>query len=263
MNKKFIVDESDRKYIEKVYGDFYPERAFLILRLTKIQNETNAIPPIEDWSNGADGSIKIRYKWVDGIELGKILEESTEDEQTLYGKKLAVLLKKIHAVKVAEPHDNWGRWYVDHCSRIMKRVESIEDFYKDKVYELFMQEAYYVFSSESHSYTHGDVSWDNIVVRDGELYLIDWDNIGIRNPWFDLLGSFEHLEDYKAFLVTLIWEYFDGSIPDDFKHFYKAILCGQVLDFLLYESWNPNGDIAYALTKLRDIYDYLLLKGEG
>ena len=160
-------------------------------------------------------------------------------------------------MNIDEKYEDWNKWYIDHIIRVMKKVEPIEFSYKDMIYAIFEEEKEYLLKNNLSSYTHGDVSWNNVIANINNIFLIDWDYVDIRHPWFDLAGTFEHLDDYGIFLDNLINEYFDENVPIDFYHVYKVFLCGQVLEYLLYEKRKENGNIIYALNKIKYVYDYV------
>lgn len=78
-------------------------------------------------------------------------------------------------------------------------------------------------------YGHNDLLAANLIDDGSRLWLIDWDYAGFNTPLFDLGGLSSNCDLDEASEKSLLEQYFDGPISDEFMRRYLAMKCASLL----------------------------------
>lgn len=121
------------------------------------------------------------FELVDAPSLKSYILQNPSSVQAMAVKE-AALLKKIHAIKL----ETGALPYYEKIYR--QRVESMRDLLTDK--EIVAAQKVIDSLSLRNTYVHGDFHPANIMVRDGELILVDMVNSSLGHPMYDLMSVY-------------------------------------------------------------------------
>ena len=124
------------------------------------------------------------YEWINASTLGQYLSNNpTKLEE--YAIKMSKLLRKLHSTAFNEgvlpdARDNLHIW---------ADIAEKSGYYSDEVIYKLRNVINNI--PIDNTFIHGDFHPGNIMVKDGELLLIDMTDASVGNPIIDLLGSYQ------------------------------------------------------------------------
>lgn len=168
--------------ILKVYAEGFPEEE--VRRLYRVSEclNTNGIHTARTYEVvKAGNALGIIQEYIDGKPLVHLIAERVEKRNDA-AEKMGELLKRVHALpadpEIFMPLSRMFGGLLDRCGDLLtddqkkRAAETVAAFPgKDTV-------------------LHGDFHENNILVRDGEYYLIDLDSMCIGSPLFEFMQFF-------------------------------------------------------------------------
>ena len=138
-----------------------------------------------------------------GIRISKFIHHTkkynitpTNYEILLVSKKL----KKLHNSKVVVP---FGYMMFKKLKDYKKEVDQLY-YVNDKYEQKIIKETQRIFSTVSLCLCHNDLVHNNLLFRHDDLFIIDWENGAMNNPYFDLASFISEnnlsLEQKELFL---------------------------------------------------------------
>lgn len=214
--EKFHVWANDRQYLVKITPETVNFGIYETLK--KMCDEGIRVIAAIKWKYFYNNkSTVFVYDWVPGESLETILKKCDRFEKESYGKKAAVLLKQFHSFNVVQfdwnsnPYSLYRRY--DFCIAWYRAtypyLKEINAYIKDnkKIWK----------TCSRYSLTHQDLRPENILVSNNKLYLVDFETAGIADPYSDFVFCISMQPEYQIdFSLSLIKEYFDNDVPDEF-----------------------------------------------
>lgn len=204
-------------------------RAFNNIRI--LNDKGIAVPEIYDFGQFSDN--KHGYAvvdWIDGVSLDNLL---IDDSLIIkYGKIVAEELLKMHNIDTNEKTDIYDK-FINSFNKKINKLKNLGIDYTSSVLESFVLDNIKYLKELDTSIIHGDFHLGNIIVNDDRICFIDLDVCKNDFAWIDLSTNACNL-DYPKFYTTLINEYFNNSIPDNFWIIYNLYGSLYCLDYILY-----------------------------
>ena len=161
------------------------------------------------------------YEWIDAVSLAETIRRNPEQAGE-YRIKYAKMLRSIHRIPMSDVfqdikalHKTWAGGLAEYLteSEIRSLLDLIEEI------------------PERDTFVHCDCHVGNVMVRDGELVLIDMADVGRGHPLFDIGAEYYHyklmpvLYDRERMLEILLGfvpeqEDFTDRIWDDLVKYY-------------------------------------------
>ncbi|WP_113631998.1 phosphotransferase [Pectobacterium peruviense] len=221
---------SDKKYyVETAGGEKY------LLRTSDASEYEKKKSEFEIMQKFTDAGIKLSFpvdfgvsdngksvyqllSWIEGGEALEVLETLTEDEQYVYGKKAADMLRQMEKIDHKPASPEWAQLYGERIEKYIERYlncqETIEDADKLIVY---LRENINRIGERPTSLMHEDFQTDNMVISpEGELYAIDFQMCGSVDPYLAMMSVDFTARSSVAFAVGQINGYFGEEVPDEF-----------------------------------------------
>ena len=131
-----------------------------------------------------DGMYGMIYELINADTLGKYINSHPE-EMEKYAVEMAELLRQLHDTEFNENELPDARLGLKNWIKIAEDSGYYRQSDLDKVYDLV--------DSIPHrdTFIHGDFHPGNIMLSDGEMFLIDMTDASIGHPVIDLLGMFQ------------------------------------------------------------------------
>lgn len=229
-NKMYKIVTDKNKYAIKILNDdkinknpdilHKIETSELIAELAA-KNNINAINALKfnnKYIQNIDNKYILIFKWVEGQVL------LTKEINLQHVEKIAKQLSKLHSIKITENIDteninskinfekylkltyeinsDWAKYFQDNYQKI-NEIYEIVYFHYNKL-------------SKQKAYVHKDLNRKNIIWKDDNPYIIDWETAKIGNPSIDFFNS--------AWFLTA------DVNPDKFSVFAKTYLQNMKLE---------------------------------
>ena len=232
-NSNFEVDSSgwtnfaikvDGKYLfrfprhDEAYNAISKE--YKILEVLNKKLPSNIKVPNYIFSN-LDGDFPyVGYKLIDGIFLtGEVFEGLTKEEKDKVLNSMSVFLNILHSIDYHElglEPTNAIEWYKD----LYNRVQNICFKYFDEELKYKTMKLFETFFSDEtmHNYkptlVHGDLSEDHILITEGGVGIIDFGDLMVFDPAYDLIWAYICGKDFYEQLL----DKYEGNKDDYFEH---------------------------------------------
>lgn len=209
----------------------------------------------------AGDSYGVVYEMVEADTLGQFLTKHPEETEA-YTRKMVDMLKQMHSTEFEEDELQDARNIIYH------RIDNASTRGLFTPEEVAAMRAFTDSFPKRNTFVHGDFHPGNIMVKDGELILIDVGDSGTGHPINDLMGMYMiyvvapekgitkqycGLDDDAARKLwpAILKEYFETDDPAPYE---KAIAGVSMLKLMLFIAVNPNipderRSIALARTK--------------
>jgi len=238
--EKYKLIKNNKYYLLRLFDIRFMSSRYIALENMELLSKNNInVPKVYDKGIFNDKKGYALIEWVDGISLeDKLL---TVDDEINYGKISAIELRKMHSIKTSfqqSEYENLLRKFQRKIEKLNSLNLSISDLDILKKYVEYNIDIFK--ENNTNSIIHGDFHPGNLVVNNNNnITFIDMDVCKISHPWHDLSSNACNME-YPNFYSSVITNYFDEHIPDDFWKVYNVFGCYYVLDYILY-SLRTNG----------------------
>lgn len=212
------------------------------------------VPECISFEKKSDGIYQL-LSWVDGKELDKILPTLDKRQQYEVGIKAGKILARIHEVaKVDEQNKDWYERYFDV---IEPRLEAYrnegESFEEASIILEFIEHNKHLLRGRKQCFHHGDYHMGNLILRDNEVYVIDWQTVDFDNygdPWYEFnrLGV-----EFPMFASGQIYGYFNGNVPDDFWKLFTLYISTSAITSIVWAKYYAPSELDYILKLNKDI----------
>ncbi|MGL4850345.1 MAG: phosphotransferase [Clostridium sp.] len=239
---------NNKNFLLNYFGNFY------VLRIPSLENENNFNVEHNSIQLLSSSNLipKIIYHNKDsGIMLSKYIKD-TEFNFTLFKSKatlknLALSLNKFHNISI-ENFPLFNPFYeIDKNFSFLQK----QNYKFNHNIRSFLDRKSHIFSTYKDSnilkLCHNDLNTSNILFKKDKLFFIDFEFIGLNDPFFDLATlSWFLTEEERIFLLS---EYL-GREPKEFEK-------NKLVDFLyIVKLWNASWSFKKALENKDSIYDY-------
>ncbi|MGN0479521.1 MAG: aminoglycoside phosphotransferase family protein [Hominenteromicrobium sp.] len=212
------------------------------------------VPECISFEKKDDGIYQL-LSWVDGTELEKILSTLGRKQQYEIGIQAGKILARIHeAAQVdAENQD----WYDRYFEVIGPRLEAYrnegENFKEASIILKYIEQNKHLLRGRKQCFLHGDYHMGNLILRENEVYVIDWQTVDFDNygdPWYEFnrLGV-----EYPSFASGQIYGYFNGSVPDDFWKLFALYISTSAITSIVWAKHYAPSELEYILQLNRDV----------
>lgn len=164
-------------------------------------------------------------EWISGENVHINLENA---------ERIVSILKELHSVQVPVkmPCNNMQEELEYYMRFIKNNLLSFK--HKDEILDYLIQNI--GLCRNVYAFTHMDVHIGNFIQCDGEIYLIDYENMSITDPWRDFVYAvFFHDPIEDAFWLWIIKRYFGDKIPENFWEIMKYYCYMQLLRMIICE----------------------------
>lgn len=181
-----------------------------------------------------DGTLCLMSPWIDGESLETRLLRGSKKDLQHFGEQAAEILLKLHQIPFVYP--GYEKQLQDRVYRVCAQVEELQlSFPQHEQCCNFLRSSMEKYSVEHVCFVHKDIRPENFVVKDEQLYLIDFDNgsLGERAADFSYLttmGGEQFFPFSKEILQTYLTEI-------DFDDFWKKNLLYSTLQVVEYAIW--------------------------
>ena len=244
---KFKADADGESYIVKIVegkrkATFNANRTVWYEALCSAREEDMRIVGPERFDY-IDNRVVTATKWIDGVSLEEYLY-GHPDEKIKYGKQAGRLLFNIHNLAfvksgIEKSNEKFAPRITEKVDALLDSAERLKMHFPgiEKAVE-FLRNNKDVISEDRVGILHNDIRLENILIKDGRLFIIDFDS----GYFGDCYGDFTYLtaladKDFRAFAYAVIMSYFNGEPP---QCFWKANLYFCMIKLIEYAVYKFN-----------------------
>ena len=225
-NKSFCFTCNNKKYIMRVPGE---GTSNLINRTYEFENynaisKLNISDPIK-YINPETG-----YKLTEFISGARVCNPFNDDDLFLCMRKL----REFHKMKLNVKHKFDLFKQIEFYESLWKGKASIYNDYKNVKESVLKLQNYISRNIQTMTFTHIDAVPDNFLIKNNEVYLIDWEYAGMQDPDLDIAMFCIYAGYDKKQIDKLIDIYFENKCSRNIR---IKIYCYIAASGLLWSNW--------------------------
>ena len=248
-DKKYCVTNTDgERYLLRITPiERYETRKALFEILGRVA--ALAIPmcrPVE-FGTCADGVYSLQ-SWIDGEDLETVLPLLPETEQYRVGFRSGEILRKMHVLPAPAEQEEWASRFNRKTNIKTQKYRACGVRFEGDEYVInYIEKNRGLLEKRPQCFQHGDYHVGNMMMKNGELKIIDFDRFDFGDPWEEFNRIVLSAAVSPHFATGQLRGYFGGEPPMEFfkllafyivsnmlSNIYWAIPFGQTeLDFMM------------------------------
>jgi aminoglycoside phosphotransferase (APT) family kinase protein len=216
--KTILTDKDGIEYLLRESKiELYDKRTIQFHILSDMNNLNLPISKPIEYGVLDNGNVYWLLTYLNGNPAEDAVKNMDEGSCYKLGMKTGKILRKIHNIKVEYPTMSWWDKYQSKIERKVNAFKNCEYKleYGDKILDYYLSNIS-LMKSRWQCYTHGDYHLGNMLVEDGEIKIIDFEKVGIADPYDDFKPYCWNVIVSEYFETGLINGYFDNEVPNDF-----------------------------------------------
>lgn len=156
--------------------------------------------------------------WCEGEEAKELLSSLSEKEQYAFGWEAGQMMLKMQTVESYPPASDWARIYGERVAKYIENYKACGiTFESDELIFSFLNKHFSCIDNRPMCLLHEDFQSDNMVISPKkELYAIDFQGIGLVDPYYALMSVMVTAEESPKFSIGQLHSYFNHEVPSDF-----------------------------------------------
>ena len=249
------IDRDGKTYLLRISAhDQYNAKKRDYEILQQMNHAKLPVPKCISFKKKEDGICQL-LSWVNGTELDRILPALARKRQYEIGKQAGRILASIHETANADAESR--DWYDRYFEVIQPRLDAYqtngERFEVAPMILEFLEQNKHLLRGRRQCFHHGDYHMGNLILRDNQVYVIDWQTVDFDNygdPWveFNRLGT-----EYPSFASGQIDGYFNGDVPDEFWRLFALYISTSAITSIVWAKYYAPSELGNILQKNRDV----------
>jgi serine/threonine-protein kinase len=260
-DKKYCITVNDgRKYLLRITQiERYETRKALFGMLEQVAAlDIPMCLPIE-FDTCEDGVYSIQ-SWIDGEDLEAVLPFFSETEQYVLGLKSGEIVRKMHTIPAPDTQDDWYERYNKKIdNRIKANQECVEQglvingmgYLRD-----YVENNRHLLRARPQCFQHGDYHVGNMMMRSGELIIIDFDRFDFGDPWEEFNRITFSAAASPHFATGQLCGYFGGEPPLEFFKLLAFYIAGNFLGGLSWARMFGEKEKEFSKKQIADILSW-------
>ncbi|MHB1483090.1 MAG: aminoglycoside phosphotransferase family protein [Saccharofermentanales bacterium] len=257
-DKKYCVTKNDgMKYLLRVTPIARYERRkalFEVLEQVAALNIPMCLPV--EFGVCEDGVYAL-HSWINGEDAEKVLPDLYEVEQYILGDKSGEILRKIHSIPAPETQENWATRFNRKTNiKIQKYRECGLRFPGDEKVIEYIENNRHLLENRPQSFQHGDYHIGNMMIENGELYIIDFDRYDFGDPWEEFNRIVWSAAASPYFATGQLRGYFNGEPPIEFFKLLAFYIASNTLSSIYWSIPFGQNDIDTMMKQSQDVLSW-------
>jgi len=218
--KYYIKDDRGMQYLLRISGSqSHEEESQLYNALKQLNGIDIRVSKLLNSGLCNNGKNTFRlFSWIDGVEIIKIIENLSKEEQYEYGCDSGKILRKIHEIESPSNRLSWDEHY---NQKIDKKIElyrncGITFDNSDRVID-YIEKKRDLINGRPQSFHHGDYHIGNMLLTsDKKIGVIDFNRLDFGDPWAEFNKIPWSADKSMWFASGQINGYFNNEVPEDF-----------------------------------------------
>lgn len=157
------------------------------------------------------------YEWIEGEDAEEIIPKLSKQEQYHLGIQAGEILKKIHSIPAPDDTEEWEVYFKRKADRNIGRYQNCPIALEGAEVILdYLSQNRDCLKNRPQSFQHGDYHIGNMMMRNGELVIIDFDRFSFGDPWEEFNRIVWCAQKVPFFGAGMLDGYFDFAIPEAF-----------------------------------------------
>lgn len=237
---------------DKKYRAWDPEGRRYFLRICPLAREEKLRQAFSFQKQAADNGLPVSRplelsregnqllwveEWLPGDMAEQVLPSLTQKEQYHFGFQGGEIVKQLHSFPCSPPQIPWEERFGDKIDRKIQMYRGCPLQYENgELFISYLLENRHLLKGRPQCRQHGDFHVGNMMIQNGQLYVIDFDRPDIGDPWEEFNRIVWCAQLSPAFASGMVDGYFDGNPP---LEFWKLLA--------LYISNNTLGSLPWAI----------------
>lgn len=217
-DKKFCVTTSDNmKYLLRItpYDKSETRKALFEILGQVFGLGISMCMPVEYGT--CDEGVYTLHTWIDGKDAEDVIPFLPETEQYILGLKSGEILTKIHSYPAPVTQEDWHTRFMRKTDmKIQKYGNCGIRFNGDKNVLEYLKNNGDIFKNRPQSFQHGDYHIGNMMIQNGELFIIDFDRFDFGDPWEEFNRIVWCAQTAPYFAAGMVDGYFKEKPPLEF-----------------------------------------------
>ena len=217
-DKKYCVTKPDgEKYLLRISPiSRYESRRTLFDMLKRVDKlDIPMCRPVE-FGTCPDGVYALQ-SWIDGGEAEEIIPALSDTEQYAYGVKAGEILRKLHSIPAPEDQEDWETRFNRKIDRKIREYSDCPIKYDGgDAFVDYINSNRGLLHGRPQCFQHGDYHIGNMMIRRGELVIIDFDRFDFGDPWEEFNRIVWCAQKAPPFASGMVDGYFGGEPPLEF-----------------------------------------------
>ena len=195
--------------------------------------------------------------WINGEDAEELIPALPLAEQYELGLRAGRIIRKIHSIPAPCGISDWGEKFSAKIDRKRKMYEDCPlKFEGGEHFIRYIEENRHLIFGRPQSFQHGDFHIGNMMLSEGELYIIDFDRYDYGDPWeeFNRVWSAEAAPEFARGTID---GYFEGEeIPEEFWRLLALYVANNILGSLPWAIDFGEGEIQVMRNQARNILSW-------
>lgn len=164
-----------------------------------------------------DEGVYSLHTWIDGIDAEATVPLLSESRQYALGLQAGEILKQIHSIPAPTTQEDWHtRFNRKTDYKIQKYHECGIRFDGDDNVIAYLKNHRDIFKNRPQTFQHGDYHIGNMMMKNGEIVIIDFDRFDFGDPWEEFNRIVWCAQCAPYFATGMVDGYFDKKPPMEF-----------------------------------------------
>ncbi|MDR2703568.1 MAG: phosphotransferase [Cellulomonadaceae bacterium] len=254
-DKKFCVaDSGGTKYLLRISDiERYADRKSLFEVLEQVA--ALHIPmclPIE-FGTCALGVYSLQ-SWIEGDDLETVLPSLSVAEQFDLGVQAGEILRRMHEISAPPTLETWSARFARKTDlKIQKYRECGIRFRGDEYIIDYLENNRGLLDNRPQCFQHGDYHIGNMMLKDGQLNIIDFDRYDFGDPWEEFNRIVWSAAVSPHFATGQIQGYFGGEPPEEFFRLLAFYIASNALSSIYWAIPFGQGEIGTMLSQSQEV----------
>jgi aminoglycoside phosphotransferase (APT) family kinase protein len=257
-DKKYCVTKNDGvKYLLRITPiQRYETRKALFEILERVAAlDIPMCMPVE-FGTCEDGVYAL-HSWIDGEDAETALPFLPETEQYVLGLKSGEILCKIHSIPAPESQEDWAlRFNRKTNIKIQKYRECGLRFTGDDKIIEYIKHNRHLLENRPQSFQHGDYHIGNMMLENGELWIVDFDRYDFGDPWEEFNRIIWCAVVSPYFATGQLRGYFGGEPPIEFFKLLTFYIASNTLSSIYWAIAFGQGEIDTMMKQSQDVLSW-------
>ncbi|WP_420113049.1 phosphotransferase family protein [Pseudactinotalea sp.] len=201
-----------------------------------------------------DDGLYMLLEWIDGEDLGPLLPRIPASQQYELGVTSGRRLRTIHTAPAPEVATSWTELFNTKIDTKLRTYMASDLRYDgDEHLIRYVAENRHLLDGRPQTFQHGDYHPGNMMLSDGELYIIDFDRADIGDPWEEFNRIVWSAQLSPAFASGQLHGYVGGDPPDTFFRLLALYIATNTLSALPWAARFGQPEIETMLAQGRDV----------
>ncbi len=204
-----------------------------------------------------DEGVFTLHTWIDGEDAEDIVPMLAKKEQYILGIKSGEILRKIHSIPAPDKQEDWyTRFNRKTDMKVQKYIECGLHFDGDHKVIDYIENNRELLRNRPQCFQHGDYHIGNMMIKNKELIIIDFDRFDFGDPWEEFNRIVWCAQAAPYFATGMVNGYFGGQPPLDFWKLLAFYISSNTLSSIPWAVPFGEGELNIMIKQASDVIEW-------